>query len=130
MWLCVLQEKLGPQCMRWLEDQVASIREAATKTLQKIAQVRHTPSLGWWRPCPQVDCHCCVRVAWKGSCRGLVHYAFGSIWRGAVCVGRLLMCLGSRCHLSVCASPHAVVWRNFDRWLQQQHSKMHRTAFL
>lgn len=34
-----LQEKLGPQCMRWLEDQVASIREAATKTLQKIAQV-------------------------------------------------------------------------------------------
>jgi hypothetical protein len=34
------QEKLGPQCMRWLEDQVASIREAATKTLQKIAQVR------------------------------------------------------------------------------------------
>lgn len=33
------QEKLGPQCMRWLEDQVASIREAATKTLQKIAQV-------------------------------------------------------------------------------------------
>lgn len=25
--------------MRWLEDQVASIREAATKTLQKIAQV-------------------------------------------------------------------------------------------
>jgi hypothetical protein len=38
--LCIaLQEKLGPQCMRWLEDQVASIREAATKTLQKIAQV-------------------------------------------------------------------------------------------
>jgi hypothetical protein len=35
-----MQEKLGPQCMRWLEDQVASIREAATKTLQKIAQVR------------------------------------------------------------------------------------------
>jgi hypothetical protein len=34
--------------MRWLEDQVASIREAATKTLQKIAQVRHTPVLGWW----------------------------------------------------------------------------------
>jgi hypothetical protein len=33
------QEKLGPQCMRWLEDQVASIREAATKTLQRIAQV-------------------------------------------------------------------------------------------
>jgi hypothetical protein len=27
--------------MRWLEDQVASIREAATKTLQKIAEVRH-----------------------------------------------------------------------------------------
>jgi hypothetical protein len=25
--------------MKWLEDQVASIREAATKTLQKIAQV-------------------------------------------------------------------------------------------
>jgi hypothetical protein len=37
--VCVMQEKLGPQCMRWLEDQVASIREAATKTLQKIAQV-------------------------------------------------------------------------------------------
>lgn len=34
------QEKLGPQCMKWLEDQVASIREAATATLQKIAQVR------------------------------------------------------------------------------------------
>ena len=33
------QEKLGPQCMKWLEDQVASIREAATRTLQKIAQV-------------------------------------------------------------------------------------------
>lgn len=40
-----LQEKLGPQCMRWLEDQVASIREAATKTLQKIAQVRRMGSL-------------------------------------------------------------------------------------
>jgi hypothetical protein len=39
---CCLQEKLGPQCMRWLEDQVASIREAATKTLQKIAEVRHS----------------------------------------------------------------------------------------
>jgi hypothetical protein len=38
-----LQEKLGPQCMRWLEDQVASIREAATKTLQKIAQVGGRP---------------------------------------------------------------------------------------
>ncbi len=32
-------EKLGPQVMRWLEDQVASIRDAATRTLQKIAQV-------------------------------------------------------------------------------------------
>ena len=32
------QEKLGPQCMKWLEDQVFSIREAATKNLQKLAQ--------------------------------------------------------------------------------------------
>lgn len=32
------QEKLGPQCMKSLEDQVASIREAAAKTLQRIAQ--------------------------------------------------------------------------------------------
>ena len=32
------QEKLGNQCLKWLEDQVASIREAATVTLQKIAQ--------------------------------------------------------------------------------------------
>jgi hypothetical protein len=35
---CPLQEKLGPQCMKSLEDQVASIREAAAKTLQKIAK--------------------------------------------------------------------------------------------
>ena len=32
------QEKLGPQCIKSLEDQVASIREATAKTLQKIAQ--------------------------------------------------------------------------------------------
>lgn len=32
------QEKLGPQCMKSLEDQVASIRDATAKTLQKIAQ--------------------------------------------------------------------------------------------
>lgn len=30
--------KLGPQCMKWLEDSVYSIREAATKNLQKLAQ--------------------------------------------------------------------------------------------
>ena len=39
------QEKLGPQCMKWLEDQVASIREAATATLQKIAKVRRAGTL-------------------------------------------------------------------------------------
>lgn len=32
------QDKLGRQCMTWLGDPVASIREAATKTLQKVAQ--------------------------------------------------------------------------------------------
>jgi hypothetical protein len=31
------QEKLGGQVIKWLEDQVASIREAATKALSKIA---------------------------------------------------------------------------------------------
>ena len=30
--------KLGPQCMKWLEDSVYSIREAATKNLQRLAQ--------------------------------------------------------------------------------------------
>ena len=32
------EEKLGRQCMKWLEDSVFSIREAATKNLQKLAQ--------------------------------------------------------------------------------------------
>lgn len=32
-----MQDKLGPQCMKSLEDQVASIREAATRTLQRVA---------------------------------------------------------------------------------------------
>lgn len=32
------EEKLGLQCMKWLEDSVYSIREAATKNLQKLAQ--------------------------------------------------------------------------------------------
>lgn len=32
------EEKLGPQCMKWLQDSVFSIREAATRNLQKLAQ--------------------------------------------------------------------------------------------
>lgn len=32
------QDKLGPQCMKSLEDQVASIRDATAATLQKIAK--------------------------------------------------------------------------------------------
>jgi hypothetical protein len=65
------QEKLGPQCMKWLEDQVASIREAATATLQKIAQVGrpaacqrgHRPLYpGAWRRF-LVGCRACVCAA-------------------------------------------------------------------
>ena len=33
-----VQEQLGRQCLTWLEDQVFSIREAATLNLQKLAQ--------------------------------------------------------------------------------------------
>lgn len=32
------EAKLGPQCMRWLQDSVFSIREAATRNLMKLAQ--------------------------------------------------------------------------------------------
>ena len=32
------QEQLGRQCLQWLEDQVYSIREAATQNLQQLAQ--------------------------------------------------------------------------------------------
>ena len=32
------EEKLGPQCMKWLEDSVFCIREAATRNLMKLAQ--------------------------------------------------------------------------------------------
>jgi serine/threonine-protein phosphatase 2A regulatory subunit A len=32
------QEQLGQQCLHWLEDQVYSIREAATQNLQQLAQ--------------------------------------------------------------------------------------------
>ncbi len=32
------QEQLGQQCLQWLEDQVFSIREAATHNLQQLAQ--------------------------------------------------------------------------------------------
>ena len=31
-------EKLGPQCLKWLEDSVYSIRDAATVNLQRLAQ--------------------------------------------------------------------------------------------
>jgi len=33
-----LQDRLGPQCMMWLHDQVFSIREAATGALEKLTQ--------------------------------------------------------------------------------------------
>lgn len=34
----VFEAKLGPQCMKWLQDSVYSIREAATRNLMKLAQ--------------------------------------------------------------------------------------------
>jgi serine/threonine-protein phosphatase 2A regulatory subunit A len=36
--MCRMQEQLGQQCLQWLEDQVYSIREAATQNLQQLAQ--------------------------------------------------------------------------------------------
>ena len=32
------EQALGPQCLKWLEDSVFSIREAATRNLMKLAQ--------------------------------------------------------------------------------------------
>ena len=39
-WACAqfFEDKLGPQCMQWLEDSVFCIREAATRNLMKLAQ--------------------------------------------------------------------------------------------
>lgn len=71
--VCVCpQEKLGPQCMRWLEDQVASIREAATKTLQKIAQVCGVAA---GRAAPGVQPSGPARMLGGTGFHGLLHHA-------------------------------------------------------